>query len=264
MLYVLGESDVAFLQKLKQAYEKGFIQGPPNASRQEPVTLAPDLYLAKTPSGGIPAMVGSVAGSAMCEICRLDPETGVASAILTAGAPWEKKVFNLSDSCIYGSYVRVQRMKSGAWVVENDQYLVEGYLTTECFAASDSMWNPSCALMSTFRVPDTDTSSTSSDASASASVSVSLSTSSGVELCAEQLVILAEDVKVVNRSIHMHLDPGTYIICGWINNSYRILYADCGPDGGDGGGGGGGTAGGSSTCCGLGTCGIGSGPLGSC
>lgn len=53
-------------------------------------------------------------------------------------------------------------------------------------------------------------------------------------------------VRVVNRSVDLILESGTYVIVAWVNGSWRVIWADCSDSGistsdesGSGGGGGG-------------------------
>jgi len=86
--------------------------------------FAPEVYVAKTPSGGIPALSGSITGSAVCTIYKMDPYTGTGTGsgedvLELVQAGFDETVHNVSDIAIPGeSYKIVWRDKFGDWVTE--------------------------------------------------------------------------------------------------------------------------------------------------
>jgi len=64
---------------------------------------APDDYIVKTPSGGIPKRVGARISSALCNVQRLVPVTGDDTKfdhedILEDGQPWQLRCLHISKS----------------------------------------------------------------------------------------------------------------------------------------------------------------------
>jgi hypothetical protein len=79
---------------------------------EDPDGYAPEVYIARTPVGGIQAMSGVTPGSAECPIYELDAGT------LTLSQAIPQPVYNLSDVAIEGSiFVLLARDKFGTWVV---------------------------------------------------------------------------------------------------------------------------------------------------
>lgn len=98
--------------------------GPPHVDPNE--YRAPDVYVARTPSGGISGMdefsgTGSATGSmyepgfAFCDIWRLDRTTGKLVQVLSAP---DAKVYNFTGAAVGGNqWVLVCRDKFGTWWV---------------------------------------------------------------------------------------------------------------------------------------------------
>lgn len=114
--YLLTEDDVRTLRAVLAAV-KGRRQnttGRPGPWEDDPTS--PEMYAAKTPSGGIPAMAGVTPGSADCEIYRLIP-SGAVWVLESMGAA-DKEVFSLAATEVAGNeWVLVQRDKHGRWWV---------------------------------------------------------------------------------------------------------------------------------------------------
>lgn len=127
MFYLTGE-DVALFREMAQEFrarKKGMRDwgGPPKPPQ------APEVYLAKVPPGGIPALSQSattgtgtdqplddVAGEVECEIYQLDPETGEFGRV----GELTYIVHNLAPSAISANrtpWVLVVRDKFGEWFV---------------------------------------------------------------------------------------------------------------------------------------------------
>lgn len=115
----LTDADAKILQELieERRRERTQLQLP-----EDVPTRASDVLLAKAPDGGIPALsltgtAGTaggedVAGSAVCDIYRLNRATGNLEAYEK-----QKTVYNASSTIESGPYVPIGRTKSGAYVV---------------------------------------------------------------------------------------------------------------------------------------------------
>lgn len=133
-LYLLTDRQVSLLQELLDEH-RGRIRntvGRPHVPRED--YGAPDVYIARVPSGGIPALspvagtsLADEPGSALCDIYRvleLSPAyTGTGSL---ANRQWylvkvptnQRRVFNLTTSSVSGDqWIIVERDKFGAWLV---------------------------------------------------------------------------------------------------------------------------------------------------
>ena len=76
---------------------------------------APDLYVAKTPAGGIAGMVGATPGVAVCDIYRIYV-SGVTPALVQVGE-LDKRVHNIDVRAVYGDeYIKAVRDKFGFWL----------------------------------------------------------------------------------------------------------------------------------------------------
>lgn len=94
----------------------------------EPLPQYPEVHLALTPAGGVPALsegpdagtafgAGDVPGVASCTIYKLTkPTSSAASAVLVAGKT--KTVYNMLDLAIAGStWILIARDKYGSWFI---------------------------------------------------------------------------------------------------------------------------------------------------
>jgi hypothetical protein len=105
-----------------------------NPGQQVTVSGAPGVYIAKLPSGGIPARVNTLVGNAVCEIYSTDITTP-STPSLVAISGYTLTVHNTYPVAHYGTgspYVRVWRSKAGAWVAEKPPYSYKCTLATTC------------------------------------------------------------------------------------------------------------------------------------
>jgi len=78
---------------------------------------APEVFMALTPTGGIPAIDGVIPGSAVCDLYRTTGAFG--SETLEEMVGISKTVFNISATAIAADiYVLIKRTKQGKWVAE--------------------------------------------------------------------------------------------------------------------------------------------------
>jgi hypothetical protein len=110
--FVLSEADVKVLQdsvgELRRMVQNIAGRAVPRPDDPE----APEVYIALTPSGGIPARSGVVLGSASCDVYKV-----ISDSLLSAG--FTRTVYNLSTTAVAGSiYVQVKRDKFGTWLAE--------------------------------------------------------------------------------------------------------------------------------------------------
>jgi hypothetical protein len=117
--YLDREDRENFLALVADLRRRGVGKGSPPASRDDD-HLSPEIYVARTPSGGIPALgengTGTsgddVPGSATCQIYRV----ALSTEILTPVWSFSKKVYNLNESAVLGDkWILVVRDKYGDW-----------------------------------------------------------------------------------------------------------------------------------------------------
>ncbi len=109
--YVLTAEERDALAWLVADYRRRFGLGPHGRKGEEPPEdpTAPEVYVAFTPSGGIPARSGTTPGSVLCDVHK------VYGGVLT-DAGFERLVFNLNADAVDGSaYVKISRDKFGVW-----------------------------------------------------------------------------------------------------------------------------------------------------
>lgn len=88
------------------------------------IDKSPDVYVAKTPSGGIPAMIGLEPGYAECEIYKQLPvsfgsdQTKIEALLNPDNSSYTQLVRNVSSSSITNEYVVIKRDKFGFWMVD--------------------------------------------------------------------------------------------------------------------------------------------------
>jgi len=109
--YVLNESDLSVLKQMVDWWRR--TTRPSTKTDSSSDIQSPDTYVALLPDGGIPGTSGSDVGSALCDIYRIE-KSGSDGTLKTLNI--ERRVFNLSESTITGSYAPVTRTKSGAWL----------------------------------------------------------------------------------------------------------------------------------------------------
>jgi hypothetical protein len=87
------------------------------------VAPGPEVFIAKSPAGGIPARVGNTPGTALCDLYEARQDSfGSTARTLTAltlpnGDANQRQVDNLSTTAIEGSaYIAIVRDKFGCWV----------------------------------------------------------------------------------------------------------------------------------------------------
>ncbi len=121
-----SENDLMVLKQIITAVKGGRVNTPTRPTSERALTenadhQAPETYIAKTPSGGIPALTESSPdeqpGSATCDIYQIldDPVTGVAELQMVTGL--NKIVYNLTTDAIDGdTLITVTRTKFGNWM----------------------------------------------------------------------------------------------------------------------------------------------------
>lgn len=118
--YYLTESDRAILKKVVERERKrsGNQQNLPDSAAPGDADTAPDVYVAYTGTGGIPARVGTTLGVAELTLYkRLNP---AASPPTLVSLGLTQRVHNLSTDVVdLGQYVLVSRAKDGTWYVSS-------------------------------------------------------------------------------------------------------------------------------------------------
>jgi len=113
-IYGLSEDDLGLLREMVDWFKS---QPRNTRNRPEPDDsdqFTPDIYVALTPSGGIPARVGSTVGAADCNIYRIDNATKQLSQVGNR----TRNVCNLDVDSVTGSiYVPVVKDKWNQFVV---------------------------------------------------------------------------------------------------------------------------------------------------
>lgn len=114
--WLLNDADREVIKELiRQARVDG--QTPTLRSQiDENTQTAPEVYIAFTPSGGIPARVGVIPGSADCTVYRLQIDT-TGNSYSLADTGNTKTVYNLNTLVTGSSWVIVGREKFGSWFV---------------------------------------------------------------------------------------------------------------------------------------------------
>lgn len=122
--YVLTREDVMALKDIARAV-RGNVRIP-RFQVPDSISQAPEVYIAKTPAGGIPALSGAgtsgdIPGHALCQIYRIiDNDSGgtaPAAVSLWTADELKKTVYNLSSSTIAGNkWTPVMRDKFGDWL----------------------------------------------------------------------------------------------------------------------------------------------------
>ena len=129
----LTDEDHATLQEVIRERKSGIVN--PNSRvntdsgyRENTDHQAPEVYIAKVPTAGIPARSGTTLGSAECEIYR------VVSGAVESVPSFTMVVFNLSASAISDGYVGVKRDKYGTWLADTggSAQLKHGVVTRVC------------------------------------------------------------------------------------------------------------------------------------
>jgi len=108
----LSENDIKLIESFisKVRTQERNTSGRPRADFDDH-NQAPEVYLAKTPAGGISAVSGATAGSADCDIYHL-----IAGEILPVSTLF-KAVYNIHTVDLPGNiWVVVNRLKGGSWV----------------------------------------------------------------------------------------------------------------------------------------------------
>ena len=127
--YFLNDEAYALLQEIFRAYRSGTDFGQVRTAEGDEGYLPPEVYVARTPTGGIPALSqgtdtgtdgtaldDDVPGSAECRIYRV-LGTGSSARLVYAGLT--KWVYNLNGADLAGdTWVKVSRDKFGTWLVD--------------------------------------------------------------------------------------------------------------------------------------------------
>lgn len=127
-LYALNEKDQATLREMMREY-KGRRQNTPSRTDGDDKFMAPEVYVARVPAGGIPAIdegytgtgtgTGSTLpdspGSAVCAVYRVVVDAAGTSALIRV-FDLNKVVYNMSSHVVSGaSWILVTRDKFGYW-----------------------------------------------------------------------------------------------------------------------------------------------------
>lgn len=119
--YLLSEDDRRAVQQLIDDARRRGERGGSGRGESQDVTFTPEVYVALTPEGGVPALVGDTPGSAECYVYRLVGWNNPSAATLERLGSQFRVVYNLSDSAVgAGLWVLVVRDKLGQW------YLAQG------------------------------------------------------------------------------------------------------------------------------------------
>ena len=88
------------------------------------VPSGPEVYVAKSPVGGIPARSGTTLRSALCDLYRDTPASfgsttrSIAAWLGADGEQVQRRVYNLSSEAVAAeAYIVITRTKLGTWVV---------------------------------------------------------------------------------------------------------------------------------------------------
>lgn len=120
-VYVLTEKDRDLLRRVIDR-EQRRNSNPHARPRTNADTdfMAPEVYLAKAPTGGIPARLGNAPGSVECDIYKI-----VEGALVTT--EFSKTVYNLGEEIEEETWVVVVRDKYGSWIVLSRTEILEGF-----------------------------------------------------------------------------------------------------------------------------------------
>ncbi len=143
--FFLSENDHKLVQELLSAYHSGDIsfRSPKARRREYDYTSSPDVYIAKPPEGGIPALVSGtpdVAGKAECDIYQINDN----DELVQAPSSFSREVYNLSPNIIETDWIIVRRDKYGRWIVANRGDILFGKLDgdlNEGSSAVMSIWD---------------------------------------------------------------------------------------------------------------------------
>lgn len=108
--YVLSAADVAELKALAQERRLRVQNTRNRDALPEDRTPAPEMYVAKAPSTGVPGMIGEQPGSADCAIYRLQVNTGELTLVELT-----KPVYNIGSAISLDTWLLVSRDKFGSW-----------------------------------------------------------------------------------------------------------------------------------------------------
>lgn len=121
--YILSQADVALLKQVVHHF-KNTPLNPRNRPHFDDEPVTQDIYLARTPNSGIPALVRSadaahhdLPGSALCDIYHL---TTVSDVTAIYSIPlFRKRVWNIADVAIGGNkWIVVNRTRAGYWLAQ--------------------------------------------------------------------------------------------------------------------------------------------------
>ncbi len=164
---------------------------------------APETYVAKTPAGGIDALVdvgtgpGSPeVGNAECEIYAVDNE----ESELVKVADLDLVVYNIFEENIAAdTFITVGRSKSGRWLALGGAGLTikEGFLDDALGMSTGTGGGEATANLSVYTGTGDDWEDS------------------------------GETITVTNRSDDLTADAGTYVIAARINGEWRPIWVDC-------------------------------------
>lgn len=137
-VYGLAESDVAILREIVAWWRKSPKNRAGSHDIEPEVGQAPEVYVARTPTAGIPALVAEVGtgvndepGYADCVIYQLI--SGLLQA--TSGT---KRIYNLGAEVAGDAWIFVIRDKWGKWWVLEGETEERELVESVCFVSSDS------------------------------------------------------------------------------------------------------------------------------
>lgn len=116
-----------FIRKIREVIEdvvSARINARPNYDPAIQPQLAPECYVVKTPSSGIPKRKKLRPGRAFCKVYKLVPVVhgsailDLQPVLLQNGQHYTRLIYNLSEEKVTAEYVRVNREKYGVWVVD--------------------------------------------------------------------------------------------------------------------------------------------------
>lgn len=109
--YLLTERDRAIMREIVAEVRRTIGNTTGRAGVEWDEHQAPEVYVAKTPSGGIPALANDEPGSAACYVYRI-----IEGSIGSIGA--RRIIYNLGSTAVSGDeWIPVIRDKFGAWLV---------------------------------------------------------------------------------------------------------------------------------------------------
>lgn len=121
-LYALTPNDLETLRTVKRLIQNGKLNTSGRDEAKNGVSQSPDVYIAKTPTGGIPGRVSLTPGSAECEVYVL------VDGVLEALGIEVQTVYNLGTTAIEGNlYIAIKQDKFRIWLADVPGLGITGY-----------------------------------------------------------------------------------------------------------------------------------------